>query len=121
MHDSIAQPGALPAILGYHAHVYFDAVTVDDASRLCTEAARLFAVKMGRVHRQPVGPHPDWSCQLSFMPEVFGQIVPWLAVRRAGLVVLVHPLTGHELADHRDHAMWMGAMRTLDLSVLDPG
>jgi DOPA 4,5-dioxygenase len=30
----------------------------------------------------------------------------------------VHPLSGNELLDHRDHAMWMGAIRLLDLSVL---
>jgi aromatic ring-cleaving dioxygenase len=41
------------------------------------------------VHEKPVGPHPDWSCQLAFRP------------------------------DHRDRAMWMGAVRPLDLSILD--
>jgi aromatic ring-cleaving dioxygenase len=33
------------------------------------------------------------------------------------LVVFLHPLTGDELADHRDHAIWMGALRPLKLSV----
>jgi DOPA 4,5-dioxygenase len=107
-----------PAIVGFHAHVYFGHDTVEQARRLCSATAEKFDVTMGRVHEKPVGPHPDWSCQLSFRPEVFGQLVPWLAVHRGGLVVFVHPVSDDELADHRDRAIWMGAVRPLDLSVL---
>jgi aromatic ring-cleaving dioxygenase len=105
-------------IHAYHAHVYFDLATVGAASSLCEEAARRFSVKMGRIHERPVGPHPDWSCQLSFGVSDFASVVPWLAMNRRGLVVFVHPLSGNELLDHRDHAIWMGAIRPLDLSVL---
>ncbi|MFJ7145997.1 DOPA 4,5-dioxygenase family protein [Pseudomonas sp. JDS08PS003] len=103
-------------IKGYHAHVYFDASTIDQARALCEQAAQLFDLKMGRVHERPVGPHPDWSCQLAFAPEVFAQVVPWLALNRQGLVVFLHPDTGDDLLDHTDHAIWMGAMRPLDLT-----
>lgn len=103
-------------IKGYHAHVYFDAITIDLARALCEQAAQLFDLKMGRVHERPVGPHPDWSCQLAFAPEVFAQVVPWLALNRRGLVVFLHPDTGDDLLDHTDHAIWMGAMRPLDLT-----
>ena len=106
------------AIQGYHAHVYFDATSVAKARALCEQAAATFALKMGRVHERPVGPHPDWSCQLEISRELFGQVVPWLMLHRDGLVVFVHALTGDDLVDHRDHAMWMGAMRALDLSKL---
>jgi DOPA 4,5-dioxygenase len=105
-------------VSGFHAHVYFYASTLAQARQLCEAAARLFPVQMGRVHERPVGPHPDWSCQLSFAPEAFGAVIPWLALHRGGLIVFVHPLSGNELLDHRDHAMWMGAIRPLDLSVL---
>ncbi|QZI70685.1 DOPA 4,5-dioxygenase family protein [Pseudomonas protegens] len=103
-------------IKGYHAHVYFDASTIGQARVLCEQAAQLFDLKMGRVHERPVGPHPDWSCQLAFAPEVFAQVVPWLALNRRGLVVFLHPDTGDDLLDHTDHAIWMGAMRPLDLT-----
>jgi DOPA 4,5-dioxygenase len=106
------------AIQGYHAHVYFDAASVARARALCERAAAQFPLKLGRVHEKPVGPHPDWSCQLAFRAELFAQVVPWLMMNREGLVVFVHPLTGNDLVDHRDRAMWMGAMRPLDLSVL---
>ena len=106
-------------IQGYHAHVYFDAASVERGRALCERAAAEFPLKMGRVHERPVGPHPDWSCQLAFRPELFAQVVPWLMIHRGNLVVFVHPLTGNDLVDHRDRAMWMGAVRPLDLSMLD--
>ena len=106
------------AIQGFHAHVYYDAATLEQARALCEEAARRFPLQMGRMHQKPVGPHPDWSCQLAFAPEVFADLVPWLALHRGGLVVFIHPQTGDELADHRDRAIWMGAVRPLDLTCL---
>ncbi|GIZ10711.1 DOPA 4,5-dioxygenase family protein [Pseudomonas sp. NCCP-436] len=109
----------LPRVRGYHAHVYFDAGTLDQARALCEEAARRFPLKMGRMHERPVGPHPDWSCQLAFRPDLFGELVPWLMLRRNGLNVLIHPLTGNDLRDHRDWAMWLGQSRPLDLSLFD--
>jgi len=108
-------------IRGFHAHVYFSQATLGQARELCEAAAREFDLVMGRVHEKPVGPHPDWSCQLAFRPAVFGQLVPWLALNRGNLVVLVHPVSDNELRDHRDRAMWMGAVRPLDLSILDEG
>ena len=80
----------MQGIKGYHAHVYFDAQTIDQARALCEQAAQLFALKMGRVHERPVGPHPDWSCQLAFGPELIGEVLPWLALNRKGLVVFLH-------------------------------
>ncbi|UVE17844.1 DOPA 4,5-dioxygenase family protein [Pseudomonas sp. LS44] len=104
-------------ISGYHAHVYFDAQSLEQARDLCAQAAQRFAVSVGRVHQRPVGPHPDWSCQLAFGAELFDQVIPWLMLNRQGLTILVHPLTGDGLRDHRDHALWMGSVRPLDLTV----
>jgi len=107
-------------ITGYHAHVYFDAETVDRARAICEQAAALFDLKMGRVHERNVGPHPRWSCQLAFAPEVFAELMPWLALHRDGLIVFAHPETGDDLVDHRDHAIWMGTGLDLKLDVFDP-
>lgn len=104
-------------IHGYHAHVYFDAETLAQARALCEAARDSFGIEMGRVHERAVGPHPDWSCQLTIPTEKFAEVVPWLALNRDGLVVFVHPETGEELADHTERAMWMGAIRPLDTSV----
>ncbi|TFL11369.1 dioxygenase [Pusillimonas caeni] len=119
--DDIRQPAApwsQRRVAGYHSHVYFDASTVEQARLLCQEAARRFGAKMGRVHEKPVGPHPDWSCQLAYRPQVLAELLPWLAMNRHGLVVFTHPVTGNDLIDHRDFAIWMGAIRPLDLSRL---
>jgi len=103
-------------IKGYHAHIYFDANTIEQARTLCEDAAKLFPLRMGRVHERPVGPHPDWSCQLAFDPEYIGVVLPWLVIHRNCLVVFLHPDTGDDLKDHTDYAVWMGAMRELNLS-----
>ena len=42
-------------------------------------------------------------------------------MRRAGLVVFIHPISDNDLVDHRDRALWMGAVRPLDLRVLGEG
>ncbi len=104
-------------ITGYHAHIYFDADTVDLATRICQQAGELFTVTVGRVHQKNVGPHPRWSCQLAFSPDQFDRVIPWLLLNRAGLTVFAHPETGNELADHRDHAFWMGEKLGLDLTI----
>lgn len=106
-------------ITAYHAHVYFDAKTVEQARVLCEQAADLFGVSMGRVHEKSVGPHPMWSCQLATSPTQFSNLLPWLALNRDGLIVFAHPDTGNDLADHRDHGIWLGSGLELDLSIFD--
>ena len=108
-------------IRGYHAHVYFDATSVDAARALCETVRDRFGAEMGRVHERAVGPHPEWSCQLAFGPEKFPEIMPWLALNRSGLTIFTHPDTGDDLADHRDHAIWMGSMPALKLDIFDKG
>ncbi len=104
-------------LTGFHAHVYYDAGTLAQARELCERASAQFPVTMGRMHERPVGPHPCWSCQLAFDPDQFGTVIPWLALHRGGLVVFIHTQTGDDLKDHTDHAMWMGQMMELDLSI----
>ena len=53
-------------ITGYHAHVYFDAASREQARTLCEAAGRTLGVTVGRMHDKPVGPHPRGSCQLAF-------------------------------------------------------
>lgn len=111
----------MPDITGYHAHVYYTQDTMAQARRLCEAARDRFGLEMGRMHEKPVGPHPMWSCQLAFAPDRFGDVMPWLALNRDGLVIFTHPETGDHLADHTDHALWMGAMPALDLSMFQRG
>jgi len=99
----------------YHAHVYFEQATLDFANELCQKAGNLFGLKVGRVHQKPLGPHPKWSCQITFSSADFDQFIPWLVDHRKGLSVLVHALTDNNLEDHTEHAYWLGSDLALRL------
>jgi DOPA 4,5-dioxygenase len=105
-------------VTGYHAHVYYDAATKPLAAQLRAAIEQRFAVTMGRWHDAPIGPHPCGSYQIAFAPELFGELIPWLALNRAGLTVFVHPETGDALADHSAHVIWLGESRALKLGAL---
>ena len=109
---------SVAAIAGYHAHVYYDADRKADAAAVRDALEAAYPVRMGRWHDRPVGPHPCWSYQIAFAPEQFAQVVPWLALNRRGLIVLIHPETGDHLADHTDHAIWLGDRQELYLDAL---
>ena len=54
---------------------------------------------------------------MAFGQDLFDQVMPWLALHRDGLVVFAHPETGDDLADHRDHGIWMGTGLPLKLDI----
>lgn len=107
----------MPEITSYHAHVYFGENTYNQAEALCDKASELFPVSVGRKHQKPVGPHPSWSCQLAFTPDLFDTIIPWLEANRNGLTVFVHANTGDDLKDHTDHVTWLGEPEKLKLEI----
>lgn len=115
--EGFAAPGA---ISGWHAHIYYDPATTRAAAARLREgiAAAFPAAVLGRWHDAKVGPHPQAMYQVAFAPDLFPSLVPWLALNRAGLTVLVHPETGRQKADHLEHALWLGAVLALDASVL---
>ncbi len=106
-------------ITGYHAHVYYDEQTKPIAARVRERIEERFEVRMGRWHDRPIGPHPRWSYQVAFEPALFSEIVPWLMLNREGLTVFLHPETGEQVPDHRDHPIWFGEALEVDLSVLE--
>ncbi len=111
-------PEDIAAIRGYHAHVYYDADSKPAAAALREAIEARFAVRMGRWHDRPIGPHPRWSYQVAFEPPLFAEIVPWLALNRGDLVIFIHPETGDDLPDHRDRALWLGDCLELNLDAL---
>ncbi len=104
----------------YHAHLYFEQETLAFAKGLCEKAGILFTLKVGRVHQKTIGPHPKWSCQITFTSNDFEQFIPWLETQRQGLSVLVHGVTGDNLKDHTDYAYWLGTEVELNLSFFRP-
>ena len=66
----------MATIREYHAHVYYDApATRAQAEALVQAAGAKFGVKVGRMHDNPVGPHPRGSCQLTVRPEQFAEVI----------------------------------------------
>ena len=112
----------------WHSHVYFDADSVARAENLIAAMKQKFgpdvapdaAIEYGRWHHRPVGPHPDFSIQLAYPDAMFAAVMGYLSLNRNGLVIFTHPVTGEDLhsqlCDHRDHAIWMGAVRPLKLA-----
>jgi DOPA 4,5-dioxygenase len=109
----------MTAIAGYHAHVYYDAATREQARQLCGAAGKRFPLTVGRMHDNPVGPHPRGSCQLAFAADQLANVLPWLVLNRNGLTVFTHAETGNAIQDHTAHVIWLGPSETLDLSKLD--
>ena len=56
--------------------------------------------------------------QIAFPRDMLAGFLPWLMLNHDGLSILLHPETGHDRADHSDHAAWLGAMLPLRLEVL---
>jgi len=105
-------------IKGFHAHVYYDADTKPKAAQLRDTITGKFKVEPGAFSDEPRGPHPISQFNVIFENSEFQSIVPWLMLNRDGLAVLLHPETGDALADHTDHAAWLGGMLPLKLDVL---
>jgi aromatic ring-cleaving dioxygenase len=107
------------AIVSWHAHVYFDpASTRPQAESVRRGVAERFKVQLGRWHDVPVGPHTAAMYQIAFDVAAFAALVPWLALHREGLSVLVHPNTLAPRADHVIHALWLGPPLPLREDVL---
>ncbi|MDE2199405.1 MAG: DOPA 4,5-dioxygenase family protein [Rhodospirillales bacterium] len=111
-------PTEIAAIDGWHAHVYFDPTTRERAAQLREWIGARFEVTLGRWHEGKVGPHPQAMYQVAFSNAAFPTLVPFIALNRLGLTVLIHPNTRRERDDHLVHAMWLGAVLPLDASML---
>jgi len=104
-------------IQDYHIHLYYDHQTINIAKSIGQKAKEKFGISLGRFHEKNVGPHPRFSVQLSIPKDQFGEILSWVALNRKKLTIFSHPNTGNDLLDHTDHAIWMGEVLELNLSV----
>lgn len=102
-------------IENFHAHVYYDPSEREKALKLCETAGKKFGVKVGRMHDNPVGPHPRGSCQLTIEKEQLSDVLRWLVLNRGKLTVFTHAQTGNALKDHTQHVIWLGPSETLKL------
>jgi DOPA 4,5-dioxygenase len=110
------------ANLGYHAHIYYEPTTTRAvAEQVCAAIRDKFPVEIEGFRDTPVGPHPIANVLVVFKPEHFANVVPYLMLNRAGLDVLVHPLTTDAVEDHSSFAIWLGNPVPLKLHTLPHG
>ena len=107
-------------IAGWHAHVYYDPATTRPAAEAVRAgiAGAFPDAVLGRWHDVPVGPHTAAMYRVAFPPGLLAELVPWLALNRQGLSVLLHPETGRQRADHTTHALWFGTPLPLKAELL---
>jgi DOPA 4,5-dioxygenase len=102
-------------IENFHAHVYYDPPEHAEALEFCERAGKTFGVKVGRMHDNPVGPHPRGSCQLTIEKAQLAEVLPWLVLNRGKFTIFTHAQTGNALKDHTQHVIWLGPSETLKL------
>lgn len=108
-------------IHGYHAHVYFDADSRSSAASLREKIAGELIGQV-RVHGlidRAIGPHPLPMFEVDIPAAGLQPAFDWLSKNHGEHSVLVHPITGDDLADHRDHPRWIGPALPLDLAFLE--
>ena len=108
--------------LGYHAHIYYDPTSTRAvAEGVCAALGAQCQVEIEAFRDTPRGPHPCANVLVIFTPDQFAQVVPYLMVHRAGLDILVHPLTEDAVEDHSSYAIWLGNPIELKLHTLPHG
>ncbi len=99
----------------YHAHLYYGPHNLAEATELTIKIKEELGLVSGRLHKQPIGPHPVWSCGVHFPVEKFGEVVQWLMFNRGAIDIFVHPDTGDDPTDHSARVVWLG--RSYDLKM----
>lgn len=102
----------------FDAHIYFDKASLPFAEQLHAKSILDFKdqqVFVGEVIPEPIGPHPTPMFEINFPKERFADVVLWLMKERGDLSVLVHELTGNDLYDHTQAALWLGTRVELHL------
>ena len=96
-----------------HAHVYF----TEDTQQYATDLYNRLETTLPTVKVEPfmcVMLDPiHLGCLPCHSTKLFQKVVLWLMTHLDGLSALVHPLSGDDLRDHTQYAMWFG--KQLDL------
>jgi DOPA 4,5-dioxygenase len=109
-------------ITSYHVHLYYDGSNKQHAANLRREIEKRFGkqVLIGRWRdKAPQGPHPVSHFQVDFPTHLFNILVPFLALNRGDLNILLHPNTGNGYEDHTQNVMWIGPSVSLSKIWLD--
>ena len=101
----------------FHSHVYFKPEEYEKAARVRENIIRGIG-QNARVYElvdHPIGPHPLPMFEVDFPSSNLGKVIEVLLTYREGLSILVHPLSGDDIADHTEYPMWIGKPLELNL------
>lgn len=120
-------------ITGFHAHIYYG-TKCGWFNRPCPERRKIAAalqnffimydvkhpnaIKVGRMHDQPIGPHTQPMFAIEITPEAYSEVFKILILNHQDLPLLFHPVTGNDLEDHTVLATWLGEKLPLNLGKL---
>jgi aromatic ring-cleaving dioxygenase len=105
----------------FDAHIYFESIDLLEATNLRDKIKNTFnnhTFFVGDMCTEPIGPHPMPMFEANFPQECFAEVVLWLMRERKNFSVLVHPLTGDDLYDHTQGAIWLGSSVELKYDIL---
>jgi DOPA 4,5-dioxygenase len=102
-------------IKDWHAHLYYPIEKAPEVVPITQKVTSQFNYPVGTIWDKPVGPHPIGSCQITVPSGELDRFIPWLMLNREFCDVFLHPNTGSDLEDHRDHALWLGKSYKLNL------
>ncbi len=107
-------------IQGFHIHFYCSLEQTEALNNIRTKMLTdLQSIEgAGPVRNRPVGPHPLPMFEAWFHPEYVGEVLSWALENRNGFSVLIHPLTGNDWLDHKEHSIWIGEKLDLNFDVL---
>lgn len=105
-----------------HVHVYFNAAAKNQALELRELISDRFPeLKLGKVHDDPVGPHPLGSYLVLLPDDKEAEVKVFLEDNSQGLSILFHPVSGDDAHDHSDeNVSWIGQPLELDHSAFHP-
>lgn len=103
----------------FDAHIYFTPDKIEEATKLRDKIKEHFKAKVffvGEMIPVPIGPHTLPMFEANFPKEIFAEVSSWLIDERGEFSVLLHSLSGDDLADHTTGAKWLGPEIELDYS-----
>lgn len=104
----------------FQGHIYFTEKNYDRALAFQVEFKRSHPqLSISELIHLPTGPHPYGMFQVSFNSEIFLELISFMQKNRNGLSVLVHPVSGNQLMDYTEHAMFLGKKVELNIAGLN--
>jgi len=105
-------------ILGWHCHIYFPMDRRDVAVRLNEDIQDRFGIWDYRWMDRANFLHPTPMFRFQFKREDLPDFLEYMTLNRDGLSILIHAISGDDIVDHTEHAMWLGEPLSLGIEAL---